>query len=228
MREAMEKAGVPDWYMKSCETVEYLFPKAHAVAYVLNAYRIAYCKVHYPTAYYAAYFSQRADVDANFIYKGEEFIRQYLKNVEAQGFQASPVDKTNCIYLQLILEMLARGFEFLPIDLYKSHGHRFLPEGEKGVRIPLSALPGVGDGVGRTLALTAKRAREEGQDFLSMEDLIARCAKVEAETLRKAQDGAELSDEEQHLGHVGQSALDALNALGALGSLPETNQISLF
>ncbi|MEE3478475.1 MAG: PolC-type DNA polymerase III [Succiniclasticum sp.] len=231
MREAMEKAGVPEWYMKSCETVQYLFPKAHAVAYVLNAYRIAYCKVHYPTAYYAAYFTQRADVDANFIYKGEEYIRQYIKNVDAQGFQASPVAKTNVIYLQLILEMLARGFRFFNIDLYKSHGHRFIPteeDGVKGVRIPLSALPGVGDGVGCTLALTAKEAREKDQPFLSMEDLLSRCSKVESAVHEKALQGLPLTDEERNLGHVGQTALDALNALGALGDLPETNQMSLF
>ena len=231
MREAMEKAGVPEWYMKSCETVQYLFPKAHAVAYVLNAYRIAYCKVHYPTAYYAAYFTQRADVDANFIYKGEEYIRQYIKNVEAQGFQASPVDKTNVIYLQLALEMLARGFRFFKIDLYKSHGHRFIPaeeDGVEGVRIPLSALPGVGDGVGRTLALTVKEALENNQPFLSMEDLLSRCSQMENAVRMKAEQGLPLTDEEQDLGHVGQSALDALHTLGALGDMPETNQISLF
>ena len=217
--------------MKSCETVQYLFPKAHAVAYVLNAYRIAYCKVHYPTAYYAAYFTQRADVDANFIYKGEEYIRQYIKNVEAQGFQASPVDKTNVIYLQLALEMLARGFRFFKIDLYKSHGHRFIPaeeDGVEGVRIPLSALPGVGDGVGRTLALTVKEALENNQPFLSMEDLLSRCSQMENAVRMKAEQGLPLTDEEQDLGHVGQSALDALHTLGALGDMPETNQISLF
>ena len=85
--------------------MQYLFPKAHAVAYVLNAYRIAYCKVHHPLAYYAAYFTQRADVDATHIAKGEAYIRQFIKNVELQGREAKTVDKDTVIYLQLVLEL---------------------------------------------------------------------------------------------------------------------------
>ena len=225
MREAMEKAHVPEWYMKSCETVQYLFPKAHAVAYVLNAYRIAYCKVHHPLAYYAAYFSQRADVDATFIAKGESYIRQYIKNVDLQGRDAKAVDKDNVIYLQLILEMLARGFEFYPIDLYKSHAVQFRPEGEKGIRIPLCCLPGVGKGVARTLALTVKNSQ---RDFISQEDLLSSCRQTEQAVLDKAGRGLDLLPEEEGLGHVGQTSLDALAEYGALGSLPESNQMDLF
>ena len=225
MREAMEKARVPEWYMKSCETVQYLFPKAHAVAYVMNAYRIAYCKVHYPLAYYAAYFSQRADVDATFIAKGESFIRQYIKNVELQGKDAKPVDKDNVVYLQLILEMLCRGFEFYPIDLYKSHSTQFRPEGEKGIRIPLCCLPGVGRSVARTLWLTVKNRSHE---FISLEDLLSSCRQTEQEVTKKSARCLELLPEEEGLGHVGQTALDTLALYGALGNLPASNQMDLF
>ena len=225
MREAMEKAHVPEWYMKSCETVQYLFPKAHAVAYVLNAYRIAYCKVHYPLAYYAAYFSQRADVDATYIAKGEAYIRQYIKNVELQGKEAKAVDKENVIYLQLVLEMLARGFVFYPIDLYKSHAYQFRPEDEKGIRIPLCCLPGVGKGVARTLALTVKNSERV---FISQEDLLSCCRQTEQFVLDKAARREELLPEEEELGHVGQTALDALADIGALGDMPVSNQMDLF
>ena len=225
MREAMKKAHVPEWYMKSCETVQYLFPKAHAVAYVLNAYRIAYCKVHYPLAYYAAYFSQRADVDATYIAKGEAYIRQYIKNVELQGKEAKAVDKDNVIYLQLVLEMLARGFVFYPIDLYKSHAYQFRPEDEKGIRIPLCCLPGVGKGVARTLALAVKNS---GREFISQEDLLSCCRQTEQFIQEKAARREELLPEEEELGHVGQTALDALSDIGALGNLPVSNQMDLF
>lgn len=230
MREAMEKAGIPDWYMESCETVKYLFPKAHAVAYVLMAYRIAYCKVHYPLAYYAAYFTQRAEVDATFIAKGKEYMRQYIRNVEAQGFKAKPKDKETVIYLQLVIEMLERGFEFYPIDLYKSHPYMFMPEGDKGIRIPLCALPGVGKGVGKTLALAVK---EEARDFISQEDLISACRSVEQKVMKKLLASGLPADEalppeERDLTHVGQSALDSLSEYGALGDMPVSSQTSLF
>ncbi len=225
MREAMEKARIPEWYMKSCETVQYLFPKAHAVAYVLNAYRIAYCKVHYPQAYYAAYFSQRADVDAAIIAKGGEYIRQFIRNIDLQGREAKAVDKDTVIYLQLVLEMLGRGFIFYPIDLYKSHAVQFRPEGKNGVRIPLCSLPGVGKGVARTLSLTVKANPRE---FISQEDLLSCCRMTEQAVADKASRGAELLPEEEGLGHVGQTALDALAAYGALGDLPASNQMELF
>ena len=225
MREAMEKAHVPEWYMKSCETVQYLFPKAHAVAYVLNAYRIAYCKVHHPLAYYAAYFSQRADVDATYIAKGEAYIRQYIKNVDLQGKDAKAVDKDNVIYLQLVLEMLARGFVFYPIDLYKSHAYQFRPEDNQGIRIPLCCLPGVGKGVARTLSLAVKN---NSRKFISQEDLLSCCRQTEQIVLDKTARREELLPEEEDLGHVGQTALDALAEYGALGDLPVSNQMELF
>ena len=111
MLEAMRAAKVPEWYIESCNKVQYLFPKAHAVAYVMMAYRIAYCKVHYPREFYAAYFTVRApDFDMDHVVKGVDYMKRYIKDVYAQGYKASNRDKDTVTYLELVIEMLARGF----------------------------------------------------------------------------------------------------------------------
>ena len=199
MLEAMKEAGVPEWFKKSCETVKYLFPKAHAIAYVLMAYRIAYCKVHYPKEFYAAYFSVRApEFDATYIAKGKEYMKRFIKDVYAQGGKANNRDKDTVTYLELAVEMMERGFEFEPIDLYKSHATRFLPT-EKGVRIPLGAL----SGIGTAAALSIDEARKTGVPFISQEDLRVRSK-------------------------VSKSVIDKLAEYGTLKELPENDQIDLF
>ena len=199
MLEAMKEAGVPEWFKKSCETVRYLFPKAHAIAYVLMAYRIAYCKVHYPKEFYAAYFSVRApEFDATYIAKGKEYMKRFIKDVYAQGGKANNRDKDTVTYLELAVEMMERGFEFEPIDLYKSHATRFLPT-EKGVRIPLGAL----SGIGTAAALSIDEARKTGVPFISQEDLRVRSK-------------------------VSKSVIDKLAEYGTLKDLPENDQIDLF
>ena len=199
MLEAMKEAGVPEWFKKSCETVKYLFPKAHAIAYVLMAYRIAYCKVHYPKEFYAAYFSVRApEFDATYIAKGKEYMKRFIKDVYAQGGKANNRDKDTVTYLELAVEMMERGFEFEPIDLYKSHATRFLPT-EKGVRIPLGAL----SGIGTAAALSIDEARKTGVAFISQEDLRVRSK-------------------------VSKSVIDKLAEYGTLKDLPENDQIDLF
>ena len=135
------------------------------------------------------------------------------------------MDKDNVVYLQLVLEMLARGFVFYPINLYKSHAYQFRPEDDKGIRIPLCCLPGVGKGVARTLALTVKTSARE---FISQEDLLSCCRQTEQRVLDKAAGREDLLPEEEELGHVGQTALDALSTIGALGNLPVSNQMDLF
>ena len=199
MKEAMEKVQVPEWYMKSCETVKYLFPKAHAVAYVLMAYRIAYCKVHYPREYYAAYFTVRApDFDASLVFKGEKFMKDFIKNTYAQGFKADAKDKTAVTYLELAVEMMERGFTFAPLDLYKSDATKFSLT-ENGIRPPLSAL----GGIGRAAAISIAQARANGVPFISREDVRNRSK-------------------------VSQAVIDKLGECGALGNLPESDQIDLF
>ena len=199
MLEAMRAAKVPEWYIESCNKVQYLFPKAHAVAYVMMAYRIAYCKVHYPREFYAAYFTVRApDFDMDHVVKGVDYMKRYIKDVYAQGYKASNRDKDTVTYLELVIEMLARGFEMERIDLYKSHPTRFTVT-EKGLRPPLAAL----GGIGVTAAQSISEAREIGHPFISQEDLRVRAK-------------------------VGKAVVEKLAEHGALGDLPETDQIDLF
>ena len=196
--EALEKAKIPDFYVKSCRTVQYLFPKAHAVAYVISAYRIAYCKVHHPKQFYAAYFTVRAPkFDYTLVRQGKDYMKRFIKNVYAQGTKASVNDKDTVTYLELAVEMLERGFEFEDIDIYKSDPHKFQVT-EKGVRVPLGAISGMGgvaaDGIGE--------ARKNGP-FISREDLKNRSK-------------------------VSTAAIDALAEVGALEGMPATDQIELF
>ncbi len=199
MLEAMRAAGIPEWYIASCEKVQYLFPKAHAVAYVLMAYRIAYCKVHYPKEFYAAYFTVRAkDFDYTHVAKGKAYVKNFIKNVYQQGFKASVQDKSTVTYLELVNEMMERGLKFDKMDIYKSDPIKFLVT-ENGLRPPLGALNGVGESAAKSIAA----ARDVNRPFISQEDLRLRAG-------------------------VSKSVIEKLAELGALGDLPETNQIDLF
>ena len=199
MLEAMRAVNIPEWYIKSCEKVQYLFPKAHAVAYVLMAYRIAYCKVHYPKEFYAAYFTVRAkDFDYTHVSKGKSYVKNFIKNVYQQGFKASPLDKTTVTYLELVNEMLERGLSFDKMDLYKSDPIKFLVT-ENGLRPPLAALGGVGENAAKSIAA----ARDINRPFISQEDLRQRSG-------------------------VNKSVIEKLADMGVLGDLPENNQIDLF
>lgn len=199
MLEAMKAAGIPDWYIKSCEKVQYLFPKAHAVAYVLMAYRIAYCKVHYPKEFYAAYFTVRAkDFDYGQVAKGLGYVKNFIKNVYRQGFRATVLDKSTCTYLELANEMMERGFIFEKMDIYESDALKFKVT-EKGLRPPLAALSGVGESAAKAIAAV----RDPQRPFISQEDLRQRAG-------------------------IGKNVIERLAELGALRDLPETNQVSLF
>lgn len=203
MKQAMIKANIPDWYMKSCETTQYLFPKAHAVAYVMMAYRIAYCKVHYPKEFYAAYFSERADkFDYVLVKKGKEFLKNFINDTYALGYKAEKSHQDAVPYLELVVEMMERGIEFEGMDIYESDPVQFLPT-EKGIRPPLAALPGVGKEAAKALGKAVSESKKNNTPFISREDLL------------------------QHSG-VGKSVVDKLAEVGALGDLPESNSISLF
>ena len=141
----MREHNVPEWYIDSCKKIKYMFPKAHAAAYVMMAFRIAWFKVHIPEAYYAAYFSIRAKAfDAEFMINGKEVAKEKMKQIDAQGNDAANKDKDMYDDLELVLEMYERGFKFLPIDLYKSHSTKFLVE-EDGVRPPFNSISGMGN-----------------------------------------------------------------------------------
>ena len=196
--EAFKKANIPEFYIKSCKTLQYLFPKAHAVAYVLSAYRIAYCKVHHPKEFYSAYFTIRAPkFDFVEVHKGINFMRSFIKNVGQQGTKASVNDKETATYMELAVEMLARGFEFEDVDLYRSDVHQFIVT-DKGLLPPLGAIGGIGGVAAENIV----KARSKGP-FISREDLRNRAK-------------------------ISNTAVEVLADLGVLEGLPETDQIELF
>lgn len=163
----MREHDVPEWYIESCKKIKYMFPKAHAVAYVTMAFRIAYYKVHYPLAYYATYFSVRADdFDAD-IMVGDR-VPLKIKEYEAIGPDANAKEKNILTILEMCNEMQKRGFQFLPVDLYKSDATKFLIE-ENALRMPFTAIKGLGG----TAAETIVAARQE-KEFFTKEDILRR------------------------------------------------------
>ena len=181
--DAMRANGVQEWYIDSCKKIKYMFPKAHAAAYVTNAFRIAWFKVHIPEAYYAAFMSIRADeFDSDSMLHGKERVKAKMKEIDALGNAAAPKDKNMYPILELVLEMNERGINFLPVDIYKSDVDKFLLEG-KNLRPPLSALTGFGEVDARKLV----EARQNGR-FTSIEDMMikSKIGKVACETLQQA------------------------------------------
>ena len=174
MVEAMHEHNVPAWFEESCRKIKYMFPKGHAAAYVTMALRVAWYKVYRPQAYYAAYFTIRGDgFDACTMILPIDQLREKLKemyDLDAQK-KTSQKDKDAITAMELVLEMMARGFYFLPADLYKSDVKRFIPEGEKGLRVPFTALGGLGEAA--AIGIVEARATP----FISVEDLKNR-AKV--------------------------------------------------
>ena len=167
----MEEHGVPKWYIESCKKISYLFPKAHAAAYVMMALRIAYFKVHHPLAFYSAYFTVRADdFDAGLVVRGPGPCRKEIERIDAKGNEATAKEKSLVTVLEVALEAMARGIRFLPVDLYKSDVSAFRIE-DGALRCPLASLQGVGSAAAQAIAA----ARE--QPFTSIEDLQRR-AKV--------------------------------------------------
>lgn len=166
--ESMKANNVPQWYMDSCNRIEYMFPKAHAVAYVMMAYRIAYYKVYFPLAFYSSYFSVRAQDFDEVIMVGSEEVRRRLKEIEGMGQQASTKDKNLIPVLEVALEMWVRGYRFYPVDLYRSDAHRFEIVSD-GLLVPFSALPGVGLSAAKNLV----EGRIDGR-FTSLEDVQRR------------------------------------------------------
>lgn len=177
----MREHGVEDWYIDSCKKIKYMFPKAHAVAYVTMAFRIAYFKVNYPAEYYSTYFSVRADdFNAEFMCKGAEAAKAKKRELETMD-KPTAKDKNMVTILEMCIEMYARGISFLPISLELSDSVRFQPEGKDKIRPSLNALSGLGDNAAK--AIVAARKEEP---FFSIEDLQlrAKLTKTVVETLR--------------------------------------------
>ena len=195
---AMEVASVPRWYIDSCKKIQYMFPKAHAAAYVLSALRIAWYKVYYPVAYYAAYFTVRADAfDISLMSRDANGLRDLLDGMEARNKELTAAEKEQFTLLEIALEMAARGISLLPISLYESDAEAFrLIDGK--ILPPFTAIPGLG----LTAALSLCEARAPGP-FLSMEDVKLRTK-------------------------VSGTVMEALRAQAVFQGLAETSQVSLF
>ncbi len=198
--QEMIDAGVPDWYIGSCKKIKYLFPKAHAVAYVMMAFRIAWFKVNYPLAFYAAYFyrrSQKGGFDAVLMTNGMEAVKANIKAID-ENENATDKDQDLLTTLEVVYEFYLRGLEFLPLDIYKSHATKFVIEDGK-IRPPFIAISGLGESAAWDLV-----HGREGKQFLSIEEVAIACPKVS------------------------KTHMQMLKEAGAFGSLPETNQVSLF
>ena len=194
----MREKNVPDWYIESCKRIKYMFPKGHAVAYVMMAVRIAYYKVYYPEAYYTTYFTVRADdFDADLICKGEEAIKAKMEELNSLGNNISVKEKGLLTILEISYEMYKRGLNFLKVDLYKSEATKFKIE-EDGIRPPLNALQGVGDNAAKSIV----ECRVNGE-FISKEDLRLRSK-------------------------VSKTVIETLDNHGCLEGMQESNQLSLF
>ena len=200
--EKLRAGGIPEWYIESCQKIKYLFPRAHATAYVMMGYRIAFCKVHYPLAYYAAYFSIRAaEFDANIISKGKDAVRAAIDALlaEAREHRGKLDNKKQdtLIVLQLAWEMYLRGFSCEPVDLYASDAEKFILH-ENSLLPPFTAIPGVGQKAAQAIV----EARRDGR-FISVEDLATRA-------------------------HVPAPAIEVLRTHGCLDGMMESNQVELF
>ena len=194
----MRDNNVPEWYIESCKKIKYMFPKAHAAAYVINAFRIAWFKVHIPKAYYATMYSIRADeFDSEFMIFGEKKVKDKMEEIDKLGNAATQKDKGMYNVLEYVLEMYKRGISFLPIDIYKSDATKFKMEPE-GIRPSLCSIAGLG----QVAAESIVEARNDGE-FISKEDLMKRSK-------------------------AGKSIIDLLEKFGCLDGMSTSNQLSLF
>jgi DNA polymerase-3 subunit alpha (Gram-positive type) len=167
--ELMIKTGIPGWYIESCKKIKYMFPKAHAAAYVMMAFRIAWFKVYYPEAFYATYFTVRADeFDADIISRGRDRVRYAMEELEKKGNEATQKEKNMLTILEIANEMYARGINCLPVDLYASDAVKFNIT-DKGLLPPLTALQGLGSAAAANIVEARKKGR-----FISVEDLKIR------------------------------------------------------
>jgi DNA polymerase-3 subunit alpha (Gram-positive type) len=197
----MKEHGVPDWYIDSCKKIKYLFPKAHAVAYVMMAFRIAWFKVHEPLAFYATYFSIRAKAfDEAFMCRGMEVAMKKIREIQAKDKDATAVEQDMLTTLEVVYEFYLRGFTFRHLDLYRSDATMFTVVKEENALIPpFVSVAGLGETAAESIV-----EQREGKRFISVEEFSAACPKVS------------------------KTHIELLKAAGALGNLPDTSQLTLF
>ncbi len=198
--KAMKEHNVPDWYIDSCMKIKYMFPKAHAAAYVSAAMRLAWYKVYKPTEYYATYMTVRGeDLDTVAILEGRGAVKQLMNSIINKGHDATAKEENMYVAMQVVNEMMARGVEFLPIDLYKSHATVYKIEDGK-IRLPFMSMAGTGE----SAAVALMKARDDGDgEYMSRDDLQQRAG-------------------------VSKSVMETLDACGALEGLPQSTQMSFF
>ena len=196
---AMREHNVPEWYIDSCMKIKYMFPKAHAAAYVIAALRVAWFKVHYPAEYYAAFLTGRGgDFDAATVQAGIDTVKLVMDNIREQGKEASQKDQDTAELLHVVYEAMLRGVEFLPVDLYKSHWYQFRMEDGK-IRLPFSAIAGLGEAAAKSMYEQADAA----DPYISCDDLQQRTG-------------------------ITKAVLQSLRDLGVTRDIPETSQMTFF
>ena len=199
MVSAMREHGVEEWYIDSCKKIQYMFPKAHAAAYVIAALRVAWYKVYHPAAYYAAYFTGRGgDFDAATVQGGIDRVKGVMDAIQQRGREATQKEQDTAEILHVVYEAMLRGVEFLPVDLYKSHWYQFKMEDGR-IRLPFSAIAGLGEAAARSLQSAANPA----DPFISCDDMQNRTG-------------------------VTKAVVQSMRDLGVLDGLPETSQMTFF
>jgi DNA polymerase III alpha subunit (gram-positive type) len=197
--ESMQQHGVPDWYIQSCKTIKYMFPKSHAVAYAISSLRIAWFKVYYPEEYYCAFFSIRADeFDGDTMCRGIDTVKNRKKELHVGFSSRKQTEKSQYFICELIEEMYARGIAFVPVDLDKSQADRFIKAGSGKILPPINAITSVSTAMAKAICA----ARDE-KPFATREDVLTRSG-------------------------IGPTALEKLIASGILDHLPASVQIDLF
>ena len=195
---AMKENGVEQWYIDSCMKIKYMFPKAHATAYVTSALKIAWFKIHKPLEYYTTYFSIKGEeLDAEEVLKGREFVKSIYTSLQNSDKKPTQKESAKIVLYQVVNEMYARGIEFLPVDLYKSKAKKCVIEDGK-IRLPFTSI----NGLGETAAIKLEEARQDGE-FISIEDIKQRAG-------------------------LSKTVIESLKKCGAIKNLNETNQMSFF
>ena len=195
----MEEAGIEDWFINSCQKIKYMFPKAHAAAYVTSAFRIAWYKVHMPVYFYASWFSTKATAfDIEAMIKGYDDIKEKIIDIRNKGFEATNKEGGTLESLSVALEMAARGLKVLPFDLYKSKAMTFDVADDKSLIPPFITIDGLGETVAKNIENEAKK-----HPFISIEDFQSRCK-------------------------VSTTLIDKMKAMGIFKGMPESSQLSLF
>ena len=197
--KTMQEANIPEWFIGSCQKIKYMFPKAHAAAYVISAFRIAWYKVHMPVYFYASWYSSKAtDVEVESMIKGYDAIKTKLQDIEAKGYEATNKEQGQAESLKIALEATARGMKFLNVDLYESEATTWKVKSDTEIYPPFSAIDGLGD----TVAKNIVAEREKGK-FISIEDVQKRAK-------------------------ISQTLIDKMKEMGILEGMPDSNQLSLF